>query len=78
LAELTRIKRKRAAEMAKKEVQKEQEEGRIRMENILTGNLLLQEWMQAVAAGTEKTEFKVIYSDDLSLKCMRYGFSNLD
>lgn len=41
LAELQRIKKERAAEQAKKEMEKRQEEERIRMENILSGNPLL-------------------------------------
>ena len=41
LAELNKIKRERAQENAKKEADKRQEEERIRMENILSGNPLL-------------------------------------
>ena len=41
MAELQKIKRERAAEAAKKEEQKRQEEERIRAENILSGNPLL-------------------------------------
>lgn len=41
LAELAKIKKERAAEEARKELEKSQEEERIRMENILSGNPLL-------------------------------------
>jgi len=41
MAELQRIKKERAAEQAKKESEKRAEEERIRAENILSGNPLL-------------------------------------
>ena len=41
LAELQRIKKERAVEQAKRETEKRQAEERIRMENILSGNPLL-------------------------------------
>lgn len=41
LAELNKIKKERAAEEAKKDMERKQEEERIRMENILSGNPLL-------------------------------------
>ncbi|RMX42064.1 hypothetical protein pdam_00001253 [Pocillopora damicornis] len=41
LAELQRIKKERAQEEAKKEREKKEEEEKIRMENIMTGNPLL-------------------------------------
>lgn len=41
MAELQRIKAERAADLAKKEMEQRQEEERIRMENILSGNPLL-------------------------------------
>uniref|UniRef100_A0A1B6KM95 Uncharacterized protein n=1 Tax=Graphocephala atropunctata TaxID=36148 RepID=A0A1B6KM95_9HEMI len=41
LAELSRIKKERAVDQARKETEKRQEEERIRMENILSGNPLL-------------------------------------
>ena len=50
LAELNRIKRERAAEDARKEAERKINEERIRMENILSGNPLLN---------SSKTDFKV-------------------
>ncbi|EEB12040.1 pre-mRNA-splicing factor cwc15, putative [Pediculus humanus corporis] len=54
MAELSRIKKERAAENARKEAEKRQEEERIRMENILSGNPLLN-----YAAQATKTDIKV-------------------
>ncbi|KAF4517804.1 hypothetical protein B566_EDAN003009 [Ephemera danica] len=47
LAELQRIKKERAAEQARKEADRRMEEERIRMENILSGNPLLNYSAQA-------------------------------
>jgi hypothetical protein len=51
-------------------MEKRQEEGRIRTENILSGNPLLQERM-AVAAGTGtgKSDFKVRFKPICVLAC---------
>uniref|UniRef100_A0A182T840 Uncharacterized protein n=1 Tax=Anopheles maculatus TaxID=74869 RepID=A0A182T840_9DIPT len=68
LAELNKIKQERAAETAKKERSKQQEEERIRMENILSGNPLLN------YASTAKAEMKVKrrWDDDVVFKnCAR-------
>ncbi|XP_055523586.1 protein CWC15 homolog [Wyeomyia smithii] len=68
LAELNKIKRERAQEATKKELEKRQEEERIRMENILSGNPLLN------YASTAKAELKVKrrWDDDVVFKnCAR-------
>ncbi|XP_055604045.1 protein CWC15 homolog [Uranotaenia lowii] len=68
LAELNKIKRERAQEAAKQEQEKRQEEERIRMENILSGNPLLN------YSSTAKTELKVKrrWDDDVVFKnCAR-------
>lgn len=56
MAELNRIKKERAAENARKEEEKRREEERIRMENILSGNPLLN-----YSAQSTKTDLKVNY-----------------
>ncbi|XP_031844093.1 spliceosome-associated protein CWC15 [Nomia melanderi] len=69
LAELQRIKKERAAEQAKKEMEKRQEEERIRMENILSGNPLLNYSSQSA-----RTDMKVRrrWDDDVVFKnCAR-------
>ncbi|XP_077286086.1 spliceosome-associated protein CWC15 [Arctopsyche grandis] len=69
LAELDRIKKERALEQTKKDVEKRQEEERIRMENILSGNPLLN-----YSAGAPKVELKVKrrWDDDVVFKnCAR-------
>uniref|UniRef100_A0A1Q3F6Z6 Putative pre-mrna-splicing factor cwc15 n=1 Tax=Culex tarsalis TaxID=7177 RepID=A0A1Q3F6Z6_CULTA len=68
LAELNKIKRERAQDEAKKDMEKRQEEERIRMENILSGNPLLN------YASTAKAELKVKrrWDDDVVFKnCAR-------
>lgn len=68
LAELNKIKRERAQDSAKKEQEKRQEDERIRMENILSGNPLLN------YASTAKAELKVKrrWDDDVVFKnCAR-------
>ncbi|XP_065084637.1 protein CWC15 homolog [Ochlerotatus camptorhynchus] len=68
LAELNKIKRERAQDTAKKEQEKRQEDERIRMENILSGNPLLN------YASTAKAELKVKrrWDDDVVFKnCAR-------
>uniref|UniRef100_A0A8W7Q2T8 Protein CWC15 homolog n=1 Tax=Anopheles coluzzii TaxID=1518534 RepID=A0A8W7Q2T8_ANOCL len=68
LAELNKIKQERAAETAKKERTKQQEDERIRMENILSGNPLLS------YSATAKAEMKVKrrWDDDVVFKnCAR-------
>ncbi|XP_067007918.1 protein CWC15 homolog [Anabrus simplex] len=69
LAELQRIKKERAVEQAKRETEKRQEEERIRMENILSGNPLLN-----YAAQAPKGDLKVKrrWDDDVVFKnCAR-------
>ncbi|GBP90488.1 Protein CWC15 homolog A [Eumeta japonica] len=65
LAELNKIKKERAIEQAKKEAEKRQEEERIRMENILSGNPLLN-----YAAANQKNDLKVKrrWDDDVVFK----------
>jgi len=68
MAELNRIKKERAAEEARKEAERKAEEERIRMENILSGNPLLNSQKGVVA------EFKVKrrWDDDVVFKnCAR-------
>jgi protein CWC15 len=70
LAELNKIKKERAMDQAKKEIEKRQEEERIRMENILSGNPLLTHY----SAGAAKTDHKVKrrWDDDVVFKnCAR-------
>lgn len=66
LNELNIIKKERTLEMAKKENERKQEEERIRMENILSGNPLLSHY----SAGTAKTDQKVKrrWDDDVVFK----------
>ncbi|XP_045472791.1 protein CWC15 homolog A [Harmonia axyridis] len=66
LDELNQIKKERAMEIAKKEIEKRQEEERIRMENILSGNPLLNHY----SAGSAKTDQKVKrrWDDDVVFK----------
>ncbi|KAJ8951806.1 hypothetical protein NQ318_019779 [Aromia moschata] len=66
LAELNKIKKERAMEQAKKEIERRQEEERIRMENILSGNPLLTHY----SAGTAKADHKVKrrWDDDVVFK----------
>lgn len=69
LAELQRIKKERAAEQAKREMEKKQEEERIRMENILSGNPLLN-----YSSQSGRTDMKVRrrWDDDVVFKnCAR-------
>lgn len=70
LAELNKIKRERAQDSAKKTVEKQQEDERIRMENIVSGNPLLN-YSQSQAA---KADLKVKrrWDDDVVFKnCAR-------
>lgn len=69
MAELNRIKKERAADNARKDAEKRQEEERIRMENILSGNPLLN-----YAANAAKSDLKVKrrWDDDVVFKnCAR-------
>ncbi|CAK1549826.1 unnamed protein product [Leptosia nina] len=69
LAELNKIKKERAIEQAKKEAERKQEEERIRMENILSGNPLLN-----YSAAAQKNDLKVKrrWDDDVVFKnCAR-------
>ncbi|XKL60635.1 hypothetical protein PGB90_007692 [Kerria lacca] len=69
LAELSKIKKEREAEQAKKELEKKQEEERIRMENIFNGNPL-----KNYSSQIPKTDFKVRrrWDDDVVFKnCAR-------
>lgn len=67
MAELARIKRERAAEAARLEQQKRQEEERIRMENILKGNPLLN---NNTSKNTQSNDFRVKrrWDDDVVFK----------
>ncbi|KAJ8916212.1 hypothetical protein NQ315_016351 [Exocentrus adspersus] len=66
LAELNKIKKERAMEQAKKEIERRQEEERIRMENILSGNPLLTHY----SSGSNKTDHKIKrrWDDDVVFK----------
>lgn len=69
LAELNKIKKERAIEQAKKEAERKQEEERIRMENILSGNPLLN-----YSSAGQKNDMKVKrrWDDDVVFKnCAR-------
>nr|CAG4648391.1 EOG090X0IT3 [Moina brachiata]SVE93374.1 EOG090X0IT3 [Moina brachiata] len=69
MAELQRIKAERAAEMARKELEQRQEEERIRMENILSGNPLLN-----YSSKAQKSDLRVKrrWDDDVVFKnCSR-------
>lgn len=69
LAELNKIKQERAQETLRKEKEKKQEEERIRMENILAGNPLLN-----YSSSGNKTDLKVKrrWDDDVVFKnCAR-------
>lgn len=69
LAELNKIKRERAQDNAKADMEKKQEEERIRMENILSGNPLLN-----YSATQQKVDLKVKrrWDDDVVFKnCAR-------
>ncbi|XP_072763829.1 spliceosome-associated protein CWC15 homolog [Anoplolepis gracilipes] len=69
LAELQMIKKERAAEQAKKEMEKRQEEERIRMENILSGNPLLNYSSQS---GRVDMKVRRRWDDDVVFKnCAR-------
>lgn len=73
LEELNKIKRERAQEAAKKEVEKKQEDERIRMENILSGNPLLS-YSSGNKPGqsTENLKVKRRWDDDVVFKnCAR-------
>jgi len=72
MAELQKIKREKAAEEQEKEEKRNQDEERIRMENILSGNPLLKE--KYSGSGSEKTDMKVKrrWDDDVVFKnCSR-------
>merc|ERR1711988_1913177 len=72
MAELQKIKREKAAEEQEKEEKRNQDEERIRMENILTGNPLLRD--KYSGSGSEKTDMKVKrrWDDDVVFKnCAR-------
>lgn len=69
LAELNKIKRERMQETAKKEAEKQQEDERIRMENILSGNPLLN-YTSAAPKGNAKVKRR--WNDDVVFKnCAR-------
>lgn len=63
LAELNKIKQERLQETARKDQEKKQEEERIRMENILSGNPLIN-----YAAGTAATAANTKTTADLKVK----------
>ncbi|XP_023012343.1 protein CWC15 homolog [Leptinotarsa decemlineata] len=66
LAELKKIKKERAIEQTNKEIERRQEEERIRMENILSGNPLLTHY----SSGSTKVDQKVKrrWDDDVVFK----------
>lgn len=67
LAELQKIKKERAAEMARKDAERKVEEERIRMENIIKGNPLMQ-----LADKTAEFKVKRRWDDDVVFKnCAR-------
>lgn len=67
LAELNRIKKERAEEAAKKELEKKEEEARIRTENILSGNPLMN-----MKRGESNFAVKRRWDDDVVFKnCAR-------
>lgn len=69
LAELNKIKRERLQETAKKEAEKQQEDEKIRMENILSGNPLLN-YTSAAPKGNVKVKRR--WNDDVVFKnCAR-------
>lgn len=70
MAELARIKRERAAEAARIEEQKRVEEEKIRMENILRGNPLLNPSAKPAAPTTTSADFRVKrrWDDDVVFK----------
>lgn len=69
MAELNKIKRERMQEAAKKEAEKQQEDERIRMENILSGNPLLN-YTAAAPKGNSKVKRR--WNDDVVFKnCAR-------
>lgn len=68
MAELNKIKRERATEQAKKDQERKQEEEKIRMENILSGNPLLN----YTAAPKSDLKVKRRWDDDVVFKnCAR-------
>ncbi|XP_017772457.1 PREDICTED: protein CWC15 homolog [Nicrophorus vespilloides] len=70
LAELNKIKKERAMDQAKKEIERRQEEERIRMENILSGNPLLTHYSSGSAKGDNKVKRR--WDDDVVFKnCAR-------
>lgn len=70
MAELNKIKRERMQENAKKEAEKAAEDEKIRMENILSGNPLLN-YTAAIPKGTN-TKVKRRWNDDVVFKnCAR-------
>ncbi|GAB0098813.1 CWC15 [Sergentomyia squamirostris] len=73
LAELNKIKRERAQDANKRETQRKQEEERIRMENILSGNPLLN----YCSAPRGDLKVKRRWDDDVVFKnCARYENSS--
>lgn len=70
LAELNKIKKERAAEQAKKDAEKKLEEERIRMENILSGNPLLNSQKNPAVVADFKVKRR--WDDDVVFKnCAR-------
>jgi len=66
LAELNKIKKERAIEQTKKEIERRQEEERIRMENILSGNPLLTHYSSGGAKVDQKVKRR--WDDDVVFK----------
>lgn len=72
MAELQRIKKERAAEQLKKEAEKRAEEERIRAENILSGNPLLNVTSASSAVAKSDMKVKRRWDEDVVFKnCAR-------
>jgi protein CWC15 len=70
LAELSKIKRERAQEQSRADVERKQEEEKIRMENILSGNPLIN--YQSAAPKGDNLKVKRRWDDDVVFKnCAR-------
>jgi protein CWC15 len=68
MAELARIKRERAAEAARLEEQKRIEEEKIRMDNILKGNPLLNPSKSSTQSSNTEFRVKRRWDDDVVFK----------
>ncbi|KAM4046388.1 spliceosome-associated protein CWC15 homolog [Anomaloglossus baeobatrachus] len=75
LAELEKIKKERAEEQARKELEQKAEEERIRMENILSGNPLLNLTAPAVSQASFKVKRR--WDDDVVFKNCAKGVDEM-